>query len=300
MVRFFGRSRNWKKRSQKKLCYLCRKKYDLWRCENERDEARRLQRSGSSRRVKEEADSQDLLSLESCRSSVVDQVEWMSLGSPRKSQDVQMVISETAGKATRGRGEDAWILEPEGVTEMPETRVVSDGLESIHVDLDGEGRHVREQVKKSRRQSEAPGEEGEEIQSPKRKIIRVECEETQDYVREANDMDQEEAEEISFVPSSISVPQKPLFRCDNQCSEKTLSFWQSVVIKEGGESYATNLCQQRHNKSLEAKGNKPLTKWQWHGFVKKTAHRVKLWEIMGEKNNTYEKCGKFVAKKEQE
>ena len=90
-------------------------------------------------------------------------------------------------------------------------------------------------------------------------------EETQDYVREANDMNQEEAQEISFVPSAISVPQKPLFRCDNQCSEKTLSFWQfaSVVIKEGEESYTTNLCQQCFNKCLEAEGDKPLAKWQW-------------------------------------
>ena len=44
------------------------------------------------------------------------------------------------------------------------------------------------------------------------KIIRVESEETQDYVREATDMDQEEAENISFVLSAISVPQKLLFR----------------------------------------------------------------------------------------
>ena len=56
-------------------------------------------------------------------------------------------------------------------------------------------------------------------------------------------MDQEEAEEISFVPSAVSVPKKPLFRCDNQCSEKTLSFWQfaSMVIKEGDESFTTSL-----------------------------------------------------------
>ena len=37
----------------------------------------------------------------------------------------------------------------------------------------------------------------------KRKLIRVGSEETQDYVREAKDMDQEEAEEVSFVPSAI-------------------------------------------------------------------------------------------------
>ena len=73
------------------------------------------------------------------------------------------------------------------------------------------------------------------------------------------------SEEISFVPSAISVPQKPLFRCDNRCSEKTLSFWQFasvVIIKEGEESYTTNFCQQCCNESLVARGEKPLTKWQ--------------------------------------
>ena len=89
----------------------------------------------------------------------------------------------------------------------------------------------------------------------------MEFEQTQDNAREASDMNHEEAEELSFVPSVNSVPQKPLFRCDHQCSEKTLSFGQfaSVVIKEGEESYTTNLCQQCYNKSLEAKGDKPLT-----------------------------------------
>ena len=90
-------------------------------------------------------------------------------------------------------------------------------------------------------------------------------------MREANNVDQQEAEETSFVPSAISVPQKLLFRCDNQCSEKTLSFRQlaSVVTKEGEESYTTNLCQQCYNKSLEAKGDKPLTMWQRYEFVEK-------------------------------
>ena len=126
-----------------------------------------------------------------------------------------------------------------GETETLETKVVSHGVEGVNVDPHVEGRHARGASTKFQ---EAPGEEGEEIKSPKRKVIRVESEETQDHVREANDMDQEEGEEISFVPSVISVPQKPLFRCDNQCSEKTLSFWQlaSVVSKEGEESYTTN------------------------------------------------------------
>ena len=72
----------------------------------------------------------------------------------------------------------------------------------------------------------------------------MESEETQDYVREAKSTEQEEMEERIFVPSAVSVPQKPLFRCDNQCSEKTLSYWQlaSVVVDEGDEAYTTNLC----------------------------------------------------------
>ena len=39
-------------------------------------------------------------------------------------------------------------------------------------------------------------------------MIRVESEETQDYVREAKSTEQEEVEEMSFVPSAVSVPQK--------------------------------------------------------------------------------------------
>ena len=101
-------------------------------------------------------------------------------------------------------------------------------------------------MKSSGRESEAPGEKGEEIESPKRTIIRVESEETQDFVREAKDVDQEDVEEISVVPSAIIVPQKPMFRCGNQCNGKTLSFWQlaSVVIEEGEESYTANACQK--------------------------------------------------------
>ena len=90
----------------------------------------------------------------------------------------------------RNRKKDAWRLEPERKTEMPETGVVSHGVEGIDVDPNCEGHHERGQVKSSRSQSEAPGQE-------------------------AKDADQEEAEEISFVPSAISVPRKPLFRCDN-------------------------------------------------------------------------------------
>ena len=93
------------------------KNHDLWSDENERYYARRLQRSGSSRRTRKDADTQNLSFFEACMSSAVDHVEEVSLESPRKVQDVQEVMSESARCATRGRGEDAWRLEPEGETE---------------------------------------------------------------------------------------------------------------------------------------------------------------------------------------
>ena len=85
------------------------KKYDLWRYQNERVEARRLQRSA------------------------VD-------------HDLQVVMSETTGKAKRG--EDGWILETEGETETLETQKFSNGVEGVPAYPIGEGRHGRRQVKK--------------------------------------------------------------------------------------------------------------------------------------------------------
>ena len=63
---------------------------------------------------------------------------------------------------------------------MPETRVVADGVEGIYVDLNGEGHQERGQVKNHRSQRDVTGEEGEEIKSPKRKMIRVDYQETLD------------------------------------------------------------------------------------------------------------------------
>ena len=63
------------------------------------------------------------------------------------------------------------------------------------------------------------------------------------------------AEEISFMPSAISVPLKLMFRCDNRSSEKALSFWQfaSVVIEEGIES---------HRKRKVAHGSGAVIQWR--------------------------------------
>ena len=49
-----------------------------------------------------EAESQDLLSVQSWRSSAMNHVKEISLESSRKIQDVQVVMSEIAGKEIRG------------------------------------------------------------------------------------------------------------------------------------------------------------------------------------------------------
>ena len=96
-------------------------------------------------------------------------------------------------------------------------------------------------------------------------------------MKESLDLSREEAGEISFVPSAISIPQRRMFGCDNRCSDKALSFWQtaSVVAEDGEESYTANLCQQC-NKKLVAKGDAPLKNWQWCAVVEEKAHRGRL------------------------
>ena len=86
-----------------------------------------------------------------------------------------------------------------------------------------------------------------------------------------------------FVPSAASVPQKPSFRCDNQCSEKTLSYWQlaSVVVNAGDEAYSTNLCWKCFFKHLQAKGEKTVSNVQWRQVSEKKVYRGSMWKMMG-------------------
>ena len=120
--------------------------------------------------------------------------------------------------------ESEWRLEPGEEAEVPEIVIVSDAVEGTFVDLDGESRHEQVEAKLSRRGREMLNA-GDEIRSPTRKVFE---------------------EEMTFIPSAVSVPLKPLFRCDKQRSEKTLSYWQlpSVVVNEGDEACTTNLCQK--------------------------------------------------------
>ena len=122
---------------------LVQKKHTLWRYQNESDEAKRVQRSGSSRRTRNEADTQDLLSFKSCRSWAVDCIEEMNLESPRKMQDEQEVMNEISWNTTRRRRKGGRRLEPEGATETLETKVFWNGVEGVPGYPDGEGRRCR-------------------------------------------------------------------------------------------------------------------------------------------------------------
>ena len=80
-------------------------------------------------------------------------------------------------------------------------------------------------------------------------MIRVESEETQDYVCEMLAISLEEAEELAFVPSALSEPRGAIYFCEDHCSEKAVRYWQfaSVVVEGGGEARTVNLCQQCFN-----------------------------------------------------
>ena len=86
-----------------------------------------------------------------------------------------------------------WRLEQKGKRKCRKSLSVSDAVDGTPVDLDGESRHEHVEAKLSRRGREMLNEV-EEIRNPKREVIRVETEETQDYVKEGWSTEKEEEE----------------------------------------------------------------------------------------------------------
>ena len=124
-------------------------------------------------------------------------------------------------RGLRVRRKKIWVEagKPEGETETPETLVLWSEVVGVSVNLDG-GSHCERVQAVPEGKAKRQEKKVKKFRARKgKKAIRVESKETQEYVREAKDLSQEEAE-INVVPSAISVPQKPLFRCDNRCSEK--------------------------------------------------------------------------------
>ena len=125
-----------------------------------------------------------------------------------------------------------------------------------------------------------------EVQGPKRRVTRVESAETQDCVRERlahEEINQEEADEMRFVPSASSELRGAFYWCDNRCSDEALKFLQiaSMVIEEGGEARTTNLRKRCCNEKLVQQGKQLLKLMECRGVVERKAHRGRLWKIFG-------------------
>ena len=109
------------------------------------------------------ADLQDLLSFESCRSSAVDHVEELNLESARKMQDEQEVMGETQGMRREDEEKTGGGWNQKGKRRRWKPEFFGTGwkasLDTLMVKVTMSGG----QVKSSRRESEAPGEEGEEV-----------------------------------------------------------------------------------------------------------------------------------------
>ena len=77
----------------------------------------------------------------------------------------------------------------------------------------------------------------------------LESAETQDYVSEPQGLegiDDEEMEELSFIPSAVSEPRLALHICDNKCNKEGFKFYQlaAIVVDEGGAAHTINQCKQ--------------------------------------------------------
>ena len=114
-------------------------------------------------------------------------------------------------------------------------------------------------------------------------MIRVESEETQDYVRESLAISQEGADEVGFVPSVLREPRGIYYWCDNCCSDRALRYMQiaSMVIEESGEARTSNLCQRCCNEKLVQQGKQSLKSKEWREVVARKAHRGRVWKVFG-------------------
>ena len=136
------------------------------------------------------------MSVESCSSSMTCDMEEVCSESSRKMKDMEETTSEASWTTVKkGKTKEVWRLEPEGEAEKLEATGLWSEVKGVSVNPEGESghRHARAKMERKERENETKMEkkvngkvlwaEGAEVQSPKRKVIRVESEETQDSVR---------------------------------------------------------------------------------------------------------------------
>ena len=127
-------------------------------------------------------------------------------------------MDETSSEASwdrcdkRGRRKRCGVWSRRVKRRSGEAKSLGSKVKGVSVNPEGESRHRHARAKT----------EGEEIQSRKRKVIRVESEETQDYVTESLNLSRDEAE-ITFVPSALSIPRGATVWCAQCLLPK--NFW---------------------------------------------------------------------------
>ena len=111
------------------------------------------------------------MSVESCSSFRACDMEEVCSESLRKMKDMEETTSEASWTAvTIGKEKEVRRLEPEGGAEKPQTVGQWSGVKGVSVNPEGENQTTMEEEVNGK----APLDEGAEVQSPKRKVIRVE------------------------------------------------------------------------------------------------------------------------------
>ena len=72
---------------------------------------------------------------------------------------------------------------------------------------------------------------------------------------------EEEMEELSFIPCAVSEPRWAVHMCDNKCREEGFKFNQiaAIVTEEGGAVRTINLCKQCYDVRRLNKGEREVT-----------------------------------------
>ena len=125
----------------------------------------------------------------------------------------------------------------------------------------------------------------ERVKSPpqkRRAVTRVESAETQDCVSEPQgheQRDEEEMEELSFIPSTVSKQHWALHMCDNKCRKAGFKFHQlaALVTEEGGAARTINFCKQCYNVMLLKRGERKVTASRWREMIEQKIFRGKMW-----------------------
>ena len=106
---------------------------------------------------------------------------------------------------------------------------------------------------------------------------------------------EEEMEELSFIPSAVSEPRRALHICDIKCRAKGFKFFAIAgIVTE--EAHTIKLCKTCYNVRRTKRGEEEVTASPWRELVKQKVFRGKLWPAFGMDHSCAE-CGKVSPSK---